>query len=63
MNAAIAKLMSGNALRAALLACLLAGCAGQQLHREGLALLAEGRAEEGLKELAGAGSAAPGGGA
>jgi general secretion pathway protein D len=59
MNAAIVKFMSVNAIPAVLLALLLAGCAGQQLHREGMALLAEGRAEEGLNKLAQASSAAP----
>ena len=59
MNAAIVKRMSGNAVRAVLLAALLAGCAGQQLHREGMTLLAEGRVEEGLNKLAQASSAAP----
>jgi general secretion pathway protein D len=59
MSAALVKLMSGSALRAVLLASLLAGCAGQQLHREGMALLAEGRSEEGLTKLAQASSAAP----
>jgi general secretion pathway protein D len=59
MSDAIARLMSGQTVCAALLACLLAGCAGQQLHREGMALLAEGRVEEGLNKLAQASSAAP----
>ena len=43
-----------------LLAILLAGCAGQQLHREGLALMAEGQAEAGLAKLTEATQAAPG---
>lgn len=38
---------------------LLAGCAGQQLHRDGLALVSEGRIEEGLAKLAAASDAAP----
>lgn len=42
-----------------LLAALLAGCAGQQLHRDGLALMAEGRVEEGLTKLSQAAQAAP----
>jgi general secretion pathway protein D len=41
-------------------AVLLAGCAAQQLHREGLDLVAEGRYEEGLDKLADASRAAPG---
>ena len=44
---------------AALLTSLLAGCAGYQLHNDGLALLAEGRAEEGVTKLAEASQAAP----
>lgn len=43
-----------------LVAILLAGCAGQQLHRDGLALMAEGRVEEGLAKLTEATQAAPG---
>jgi general secretion pathway protein D len=43
----------------ALVALLLAGCAGQQQHREGVALLGEGRLEEGLSKLAEASRAAP----
>jgi general secretion pathway protein D len=45
-----------------LLACaaiMLAGCAGQQLHHDGLALMAEGQVEEGLTKLAAASDAAP----
>ncbi|MCD6706886.1 MAG: type II and III secretion system protein [Thiobacillus sp.] len=42
-----------------LVAALLAGCAGQQLHRDGLALMAEGRVEEGLTKLSQATRAAP----
>ena len=56
MNAAF---MSVTAMRAVLLASLLTGCAGHQLHREGMALLAEGRAEEGLNKLAQASRAEP----
>ena len=47
------------AARLALLAALLTGCAGQQLHRDGLALMAEGRVEEGLAKLTEATEAAP----
>src|SRR5512139_4148217 len=46
--------------RFALVAVLLGGCAGQQAHREGLTLMAEGRAEEGLSKLTEATKAAPG---
>lgn len=42
-----------------LVAVLLAGCAGQQLHRDGLALMAEGRVEAGLAKLTEATQAAP----
>jgi general secretion pathway protein D len=56
MNVTNAKRMGGIA---ALLATLLTGCAGYQLHNEGLALLAEGRTEEGLAKLAEANDAAP----
>jgi general secretion pathway protein D len=45
--------------RLVLVAVLLAGCAGQQLHRDGLALLAEGRDEDGLTKLAEATRAEP----
>ncbi|MGE5320344.1 MAG: secretin N-terminal domain-containing protein, partial [Hyphomicrobiaceae bacterium] len=37
----------------------LAGCAGQQMHRDGLALMAKGQAEEGLAKLSEAARAAP----
>lgn len=43
-----------------LVAALLAGCAGQQLHRDGLALMAEGQVEAGLVKLTQATQAAPG---
>lgn len=43
----------------ALLAAGLAGCAGQQAHREGLGLIGEGRVEEGLAKLTQAVEAAP----
>ncbi|MDO9220077.1 MAG: cohesin domain-containing protein [Thiobacillus sp.] len=56
MNVADAKRMGGIA---ALLVTLLAGCAGHQLHNDGLALLAQGRAEEGLAKLTEASRAAP----
>ncbi len=45
--------------RLALLAALLTGCAGYQLHEEGLSLLAQGQAEQGLSKLQEASSAAP----
>ena len=45
--------------RLALLAALLTGCAGYQSHQDGMALLAEGRAEEGLTKLTEATQAAP----
>ncbi|MFZ5512591.1 MAG: secretin N-terminal domain-containing protein [Pseudomonadota bacterium] len=46
--------MKSSCSRLALLLCaaaLLAGCAGQRLHREGLELVAEGKTEEGLAKL------------
>ena len=46
-------------VRLVLAALLLAGCAGQQANREGLALMAEGRAEEGLARLEAATREAP----
>jgi general secretion pathway protein D len=46
-------------LFASVLALLLVGCAGQQLHREGLALVDEGRVEEGLTKLSQAVEEAP----
>ncbi|MFA6901554.1 MAG: secretin N-terminal domain-containing protein [Gallionellaceae bacterium] len=42
-----------------LAATILAGCAGQRLHNQGLALLEEGRSEEGLAKLAEASRADP----
>jgi general secretion pathway protein D len=42
-----------------LVAATLAGCAGQKLHREGLALMEQGRTEEGLVKLEEASKAAP----
>lgn len=45
--------------RFALPAAVLVGCAGQQLHQEGMALMGQGRAEEGLSKLAEASRAAP----
>lgn len=59
MNAAEVKFMGAIVIRFALLAALLTGCAGHQLHQDGLALLAEGRAEEGLTKLTEASRAAP----
>lgn len=46
--------------RCVLVLALLAGCAGQQAHREGMALVAEGRVEEGLARLSQATEEAPG---
>ncbi len=43
----------------ALLAILLTGCAGQQLHHDGLALVSQGHFEEGLTKLSEATQAAP----
>lgn len=39
---------------------MLAGCSGQRLHDEGIALLEAGRSQEGLEKLAEAGKADPG---
>src|SRR5690606_18526076 len=50
---------SGWAWRSVLVLALLAGCAGQQAHREGMALVAEGRVEEGLTKLSQATEEAP----
>jgi len=58
MKAAEVKRVGGIA-RLALLAVLLTGCAGYQTHRDGMALLAEGRVEEGLAKLSEATRAAP----
>jgi general secretion pathway protein D len=44
------KLMN-NLVFAAMLAILLAGCAGERYHREGMNLLAEGKVEDGLSKL------------
>ncbi|MGA7178380.1 MAG: secretin N-terminal domain-containing protein [Thiobacillaceae bacterium] len=43
----------------ALVTALLAGCAGQQLHQDGMALIQQGRIEEGLNKLSDATKAAP----
>src|SRR5574340_152185 len=43
----------------ALLAVLVAGCAGHELHRDGLTLMQQGRDEEGLAKLSEATRAAP----
>jgi general secretion pathway protein D len=51
---------SARSARLILAVVLLGGCAGQQLHRDGLALMAEGRVEEGLAKLSEATEAAPG---
>ena len=59
MNAAKVKFVGAIVMRLALAAALLTGCAGQQQHQDGLALLAEGRTEEGLSKLEEAGRAAP----
>lgn len=59
MKAANAKLMGKVFARFALLAALLAGCASQQLHDDGMALMATGRPEEGLAKLTEAARAAP----
>ncbi|MDO8448390.1 MAG: cohesin domain-containing protein [Rhodoferax sp.] len=59
MNAAEVKFMGAIVMRFALLAAFLTGCAGHQLHEDGLALLAEGRAEESLNKLTEASRAAP----
>jgi general secretion pathway protein D len=48
-----------NAAFLLLVAATLAGCAGQKLHREGMALMEEGRAEEGLAKLEEASKADP----
>jgi general secretion pathway protein D len=50
---------AGRIARFVLVATLLAGCAGEQVHREGLELMAAGRAEEGLAKLTQATQAAP----
>jgi general secretion pathway protein D len=42
-----------------LIAALLAGCAGERMHKEGMNLLDEGRIEEGLEKLAEAAKAEP----
>lgn len=51
---------SARSARLILTVILLGGCAGQQLNRDGLALMAEGRVEEGLARLSEATEAAPG---
>jgi general secretion pathway protein D len=43
-----------------LMALLLEGCAGQRIHREGMALMEEGRVEEGLEKLAESSKLEPG---
>jgi general secretion pathway protein D len=48
-----------NAAVALLVAATVAGCAGQRLHREGMSLLEEGRAEDGLVKLEQASKAEP----
>jgi len=59
MAADIIMRRGGVVARFALLAALLTGCAGYQLHEDGLSLLAQGRTEEGLSKLAEASRAAP----
>ena len=59
MKATDARIMGRIVSRFMLLAVLLAGCAGQQLHQDGMALIAEGRVEEGLVKLTEATRAAP----
>ncbi|MBW8307323.1 MAG: type II and III secretion system protein [Thiobacillus sp.] len=51
---------SARSARLILAVVLLGGCAGQQAHRDGLALMAEGRVEAGLAKLSEATEAAPG---
>jgi general secretion pathway protein D len=46
-------------MRLTLASALLVGCAGQQLHRDGLSLIEQGHVEEGLTKLADATRAAP----
>lgn len=48
-----------NAALLLLVAAVMAGCAGQKLHREGMALMEEGRPEEGLVKLEQASKAEP----
>ncbi len=48
-----------NAVLLLLVAAIAAGCAGQRLHREGMALMEQGRAEEGLAKLEQASKADP----
>ena len=49
----------GGMLRLALAAFLLSGCAGYQLHRDGMAMVAAGHYEEGLAKLDEASKSAP----
>jgi general secretion pathway protein D len=49
----------GVVARLALLAALLTGCAGYQLHQDGLSLLTQGQIEEGLSKMEEASRAAP----
>ncbi len=51
--------MAGGIVRFVLLGILLTGCAGYQLHKDGLALLSEGRVEAGLVKLKEASLAEP----
>jgi general secretion pathway protein D len=59
MKATEATIIGRLLSRLVLLAVLLAGCAGQQLHQDGMTLIAEGRVEEGLAKLTEATRAAP----
>ena len=59
MKGAVTQRMGKFVAGFVLLAALLAGCAGQQLHHDGMALMAEGRYEEGLTKLTEATRAAP----
>jgi len=53
------RTLGRNAALLLLVAVIVAGCAGQRLHREGMALMEQGRAEEGLAKLEQASKADP----
>jgi len=59
MAGGVCTLRGAIAARLVLLAGLLTGCAGYQLHEDGLSLLAQGQTEEGLSKLAEASRAEP----
>ena len=59
MKTAKTRLMGGNVAPFILLAILMTGCAGYQLHQDGMKLLAEGHDEEGLTKLTEAAKADP----